>query len=267
MTWTGYFRNTSGTTLYAKPLPLQTTTWGGDVVSGSETGATGSFVFSNLTLGVVYEVFEQAGASPASSDVALGSIEQQVYTIDTNPSAGPYVATLTTKDGSTTIADAIVRVVMGAESYTGTTNSQGKVTFYLAAGTWTVYVYRPLYTMTPVQITVSADTSQDLALSPVTIPPSSPGLIGGYWYVYDQSGVPEAGVTVEIKLVALANAGTSPDLAVRTFTSDAAGLVSVTNLWPGGRYSARRGTGPWRSFTIPATATDPYALPSLVGSE
>lgn len=74
MSRTVYFRGTSGSTYYVKPLPLATP-WGDDDVAGVENGSTGSFAFASLDEGTEYEVFLQAGGSPADSDEAVAGID------------------------------------------------------------------------------------------------------------------------------------------------------------------------------------------------
>jgi hypothetical protein len=58
------------------------------------------------------------------------------------------------------------------------------------------------------------------------------------------------------------------DGKIRSVTSDADGLVSVTNLYPGVTYQFRRGDETeWEEVTVPSTATSPYAIPNLIGAE
>lgn len=63
-----YYEGTSGSTYYAKPRPTSSSpSWAADVVVGTENGTTGEFTFS-LDTTKSYRFYEQAGASPASSD-------------------------------------------------------------------------------------------------------------------------------------------------------------------------------------------------------
>ena len=72
MTRTDYIRWPTGATLYAKPLPLTDSAWGDDDIAGVENAALGSYAFAALAETTEYEVFVQAGGSPASSDLAIG---------------------------------------------------------------------------------------------------------------------------------------------------------------------------------------------------
>lgn len=74
MSFTDYFRYTVGSNIYAKPLPLNTSPWSADIIAGSDPNALGSFTFSGLTEDVSYEVFEQLGVIPQSTDLPIGQI-------------------------------------------------------------------------------------------------------------------------------------------------------------------------------------------------
>jgi hypothetical protein len=71
---THYVRHTSGSTLYAKPLPLVASPWASDIVSLTETGSTGSYSI-DLDSDTPHEVFVRAGASPAATDEAIALID------------------------------------------------------------------------------------------------------------------------------------------------------------------------------------------------
>lgn len=71
-------------TLYAKPVspgstPSNTPSWTSDDVA-SGAAAYGAVPFTNLTSGQEYWVFEQAGGSPANTDLALGVISDNDLT-------------------------------------------------------------------------------------------------------------------------------------------------------------------------------------------
>lgn len=73
MTYTEYFDFTSGLTLYAKAKPLNAT-WATGVIALTENGSTGEYSASTFVDGTSYNVYQQAGGSPASSDTKLGTI-------------------------------------------------------------------------------------------------------------------------------------------------------------------------------------------------
>lgn len=70
---TEYVRYNSGSTLYAKPSPLVTSPWSTGVVLATENSTTGEYSLS-LDESTQYTVFVRAGASPASSDIAIAQI-------------------------------------------------------------------------------------------------------------------------------------------------------------------------------------------------
>lgn len=62
-----------GSTYYAKPRPIVETPWEGDAIAGIPNGTSGEFSFPSLDPTKDYRVYEQAGASPASSDTHVAS--------------------------------------------------------------------------------------------------------------------------------------------------------------------------------------------------
>lgn len=72
---TEYVRHTTGSILYAKPSPLATSPWSTGVVLATENGTTGEYAIASLDESTAYTVFVRAGASPASSDIAIAQIE------------------------------------------------------------------------------------------------------------------------------------------------------------------------------------------------
>lgn len=63
-----------GLTIYAKPLPIVASPWGDDAVAMTETGTTGYYSADVASPANRYAVYQQAGASPAATDVAVGVI-------------------------------------------------------------------------------------------------------------------------------------------------------------------------------------------------
>lgn len=66
-TVTKYFYYTSGSNVYAKPLPLTTSPWSTGVINANENGSTGQYAIS-VDDSTEYFVYKRSGASPASSD-------------------------------------------------------------------------------------------------------------------------------------------------------------------------------------------------------
>lgn len=184
-----------------------------------------------------------------------------------NPSAGANTVTITVNDGTNPVENAKVKVSNGAESYRDTTNASGVVVFGLDNATWGVVITKPLHTFTLEDLIVGTDVEKTYSMTPLSIPPSDPGLVTGYLYC-DTNGVAAAGIEVSIQQVAAAAAtGYSHGAAWRTETSDADGLVSFTGLFPSAAYLLRRGSGgKLEKFTIPADAAGTLELGSVLGT-
>lgn len=67
-----YHYGVPGATYYAKPEPLDTTPWNGDVILGVENGSTGSFAFTGLDPAITYAVFRQISGVQDSGDTLSG---------------------------------------------------------------------------------------------------------------------------------------------------------------------------------------------------
>jgi len=113
---TVYFRYASGNTLYVKRMPLNISVWTDNLYYMSELETSGSYSVI-LSPYYVYEIYEQAGSSPSSTDSPVGSIDlsegiptasQIVEEIDNSSSKIDYIyksilndnATVTTTNGS-----------------------------------------------------------------------------------------------------------------------------------------------------------------------
>jgi hypothetical protein len=146
---------------------------------------------------------------------------------------GARTIAVTVTDGTDPLEGAIVRFTKGAESTT---------------------------------LAVSADASVTYEMTATSFAPSPPGLVTGYLCCYDEQGQIEPGVTIRLRqTAAVSGTGVGYDSASRTAVSDATGLVQFAGLFPGAKYQIRRETGSWYDSTIDAGATDPYALPSILG--
>jgi len=203
-------------------------------------------------------------------DVAVSSrLAKADYVPLEGAGSGAYSITITVTDTSdVALEKAIVRFSKGAETYSTVTNLSGLALFSLDSGTWTVSITLPGYQFTPTTLAISANTSHTYEMTQVTIPSSAVGTVTGYLYCYDEDGVIEENVSVELQFVSLTGVGVCSDTAIRTELSDVTGLVTFTNLVPGATYRIRRGKGyPWKTVKVTATATSPYALTNVAGEE
>lgn len=70
-----YYDGDAAKSYYAKPRPTSASpSWAADVIAGVQTGATGEFSFA-LDDALAYRIYEQAGASPASTDTVVAAFE------------------------------------------------------------------------------------------------------------------------------------------------------------------------------------------------
>lgn len=192
----------------------------------------------------------------------------------TSPSLGTGArqVKITVNDGTNPIEGATVRVTKGAETYVTTTDSNGEANsgsgFSLDDGDWTVTITKPLYSFTPVTLTVSDDVDQTYSMTADSFPTSDPGLVTGYLYCYDENGVVEEGAIVELKFAESTGTGVSYDTSIRRGTSNASGLVSFTNMFKGTSYKIRRGSDQaWQDLSIASDASSPLALSDCWGSD
>ncbi len=192
------------------------------------------------------------------------------WTTSGGTGSGARTVTIAVDDGTTAIESAKVRVTKGGESFLAETDVNGDVNsgsgFSLDDGDWTVSITAAGFSFTPVTLAVSANTDITYSMTQVSLPASSPTLVTGFLYTYDEDGVVEAGVTVNIRFITLAGTGFAFDTAIRTATSAADGLVSFTNLFPGADYELRRETnGTWKTVTVASDASSTFALPNFWG--
>jgi hypothetical protein len=180
--------------------------------------------------------------------------------------SGARTISVTVTDGTLPLEGARVRFTKGSESYIRSTDASGQTTFALDDGTWSWRVTLPGYVGQTGVLVVDGDETLSVTLAAVTITPSDPGFVTGYAYCYDPAGQPEAGVQVHVQMLRAApSSGLIADGTIRTLTSDASGLVQVTNMIRGAMYQISRGTARGETIVVPVDAPDVFALPSLVG--
>ena len=170
------------------------------------------------------------------------------------------------------VEGASVRLTKAAETYVGSTNASGQVTFNIDDGTWTVAITSPGATFAGASLVVDDDETVSYSLTAISITPSPATQITGYYTCYSHLGVVEAGVSITMQLVGLAqgSVGLALDNRLRTVTSDANGVAQFTNLFPGCRYKVYRGAAENKAWyvNLPDTVTgDPVELGSIYGDD
>ena len=181
---------------------------------------------------------------------------------------GANTVTLTVLLAGSPVEGAKVRLSKGGESYLGTTSVAGQVVFNVDNGTWLVAITSPNTTFTGANLVVTGNQSASYTVTAISITPSAPGNVTGYWLVLGANGLPESGAVLSMQAVSVecGNPGLALDTAVRTATSDGAGVAQFSNLTPGVRYQAWRGTGAKLYVSIPLDASGSLELSSLLGS-
>lgn len=165
---TEYLDYIAGKTLYALARGADWT--GGTPISGTP-GAEDNrqYAFAGLAYTESYTVYEQSGASPASTDLAIGEfLGPQGAVVDGGTGAGPHQLTVSVNDADAVgVPNCIVTLV--GTAYSGITDSSGSVIFNLDAATYDVRVTPPTEYQAPAdqQIVLSGDAALSFTLDPI----------------------------------------------------------------------------------------------------
>lgn len=203
---------------------------------------------------------------------AVGSVASAtlaaVGALGSNTGAGARTVTITAQLSGAPLEGASVRLTKGAETYVGQTNVSGQLTFNVDDGTWVVSITSPGATFGGASLVVDGPETMTYSLTAISITPSAPGGVTGYWLCLGVNGLIESGVNVSMQAVEVpeGSTGLALDTTIRTATSNGSGVAQFTDLVPGARYSAWRGTGSKRYITIPEDASGSLELNSLLGS-
>jgi hypothetical protein len=170
------------------------------------------------------------------------------------------------------VEGASVRLTKAAETYVGSTNASGQITFNVDDGTWAVAITSPNATFAGASLVVDDDETVSYSLTAISITPSPAGQMTGYWTCYSHLGVVESGVSVTMQLVDVpkGSKGLALDSKLRTVTANGSGVAQFTNLFPGCRYKVYRGAADNKAFyvTLPEVApADPVELGSFYGDD
>jgi len=175
--------------------------------------------------------------------VSIPSDAAGLYVVD-DPTAqtgvgyGPRTVLITVTDGTDGLPGSVVTLSRGGLSRTVVAGTGGVARFNVTDGDWDVAIESAGYDFSGAVLTVAGNTTQTYPLDPITISPSSPGFVTGYWVVRSVNGTPYAGVAVLVRAVrpVAGSTGTIHAGENRTATSDANGIASFTNLIPGWLY-------------------------------
>ena len=262
------YNSTNGVFVLEEPLTAAPSN--GDefvVIAGSHVHSVADIQSGLATSSGVTAAFtEIKGATWSSGTDTLEEIADAIAGISTGSGTGARTVTVTVNDGTSALQNAIVRMTSGAESYTALTNVSGVAVFNLDDATWVVSITKPGYTFAGASLVVDGTEAVTYSMSLVTITPSNPNLVTGYWTVLDENGNAAASVVVTIKArqPLRGGAGIIHDAGERTATSNGSGLVQFTNLIPGWRYAVVANDDYVADFVVPADAVTSVELGSIV---
>lgn len=216
---------------------------------------------------------ETADFFPESStaDVQVIVVEHNRYTVIPTVSSGARTVTITVQDSlAAAIQNATVRISRTGETFAAQTNASGVAVFNLDDATWTVSITATGFSFAGASLVVDGTETVTYTMTTAGggVTPSTPPLTTGFWTVYDNLGVAQAGAQVSIQASSppKGSTGIVMEDAVRTATADGNGVVQFSNLVKGATYTVYR-TSSARRFQIlvPTTAGTTVALGSIVG--
>lgn len=177
---------------------------------------------------------------------------------------GARTVVITVNDGTTVLQGAKVRLTEGANTFVGTTNTSGQVTFNLNDATYTIAITKAGYTYSGSTIVVDGNETKTCSMTAVSFSVSDPGKSTGWVYCYSDQGNVEANVIIQVQLLSTTETTSYAfDTSVRDVISQSDGLAQATGLWIGATYQARRGNETWHTFVVPNAAS--FALPAMLG--
>ena len=203
-----------------------------------------------------------------ASALAADAVAEIAAAVNGSSGSGARTVTITVTLNSNPVEGATVRLTKSAETYTGTTNASGVVTFNVDDGTWTVAITAAGASFAGASLVVDGNETQTYTLTATSITPSSTGLVTGYWVCYSHLGVVESGVSITMICKKVpAESGFALDSATRTATSGADGIAQFANLIPGATYQVARGTtGQNFMIKVPDDASGTIELNSILGN-
>lgn len=212
-------------------------------------------------------VQSMAADTLTASALAADAVAEIAAAVGGSGGSGARTVTITVTLDSNPVEGATVRLTKSAETYTGTTNASGVVTFNVDDGTWTVAITAAGASFAGASLVVDGNETQTYTLTATSITPSSTGLVTGYWVCYSHLGVVESGVSITMICKKVpAESGFALDSATRTATSGADGIAQFANLIPGATYQVARGSGQNFMIKVPDDAADTIELNSILGT-
>jgi hypothetical protein len=248
-------------TVLAKEASVNTVAAGVATLLGRITSGVGSMFLDLIQM--------ITGAGTVNARYTAKALENAPTSSGAGTGTGARSVVVTVLLSGSPVEGAQVRLTKGAETYIGSSDLSGLVTFNVDDGTWVVSITSPGAYFTGASLVVDGSESVSYSLTGGSaIVPSLPGYLTGYWLCLSPSGVPESGVTVSMQVSALpsGSVGLALDNTIRGATSGVDGVAQFENLIPGVRYAIWRGAGDKHYVTIPSNVSSPLALNSIIGN-
>lgn len=208
---------------------------------------------------------------PAALRSALGmsaaDLDSQLDAILANTGTGARTVTITVNDGSTALQNAIVRLSEGLNTYRTVTNASGVAVFNVDDATYTVAVTKSGYTYAGTTLVVNGTETATYSMTAVSVtPPTNPDLSAVVVLCLGTDFEPEAGVTIDIRIVTLPSGSTNtayPGIK-QTATSNVSGIATL-EAPKGSVCEWKRGKeDSWTEITI--GSGDQTNVTSIIGS-
>ena len=203
----------------------------------------------------------------ADSDT-LETLSDQIDTIEGGTGSGARTVAVTVDDGTDALENAIVRFTEGGNTYVGTTDASGEVSFSLDDATYALAISKPGHSFTPTTLVVDGDETETYSMTdaPISAPPSA-STTTGVMTVYDEEQNVEESVKISVQITAGPGTdGIGYDSAVWTETSNGSGVVEFAGIVLGATYKLWRGDSKAdaQTFTAPTTG-DSFNLVEVIG--
>jgi hypothetical protein len=204
----------------------------------------------------------------------LETLSDQIDGIVGGTGTGARTVAVTVNDGSDPLENATVRFTEGVsgdgDTFVGSTDASGEVSFSLDDATYTLAISKPRYNFTPTTLVVDGNETEtySMSLQAITFPPSATTTTG-VMRVYDEEQALEEGVLIRVQIIdGPGTDGIAYDSTVWTETSSALGLVQFVGIAHGARYRIWRGTAKAaaETFTAPTSGTS-FDLAEVIGRE
>lgn len=208
--------------------------------------------------------------SPVSgtSDIQVIGVPGVERPTEADTGSGARTVAVTVDDGTDPLEGATVRFTEGGNSYLGSTDASGQISFSLDDATYALAISKPGYSFTPTTLVVDGDETETYSMSAISITaPPNASTTTGVMTVYNEEGSVEKSVSVSVQIIdGPGTDGIGYDSAVWIETSSALGVVEFAGIIHGARYKIWRGDSKpnAQEFTAPLSG-DSFDLAEVIG--